>query len=140
MYGVGRDSLALALDTWRYDPYVQRFKGIVSWEQAGIWAACLGLTEEAVEWNSKKLADGPYRFPAFWGPGHDWVPDHNWGGSGMIGLQEMLMKEVGDSLMLFPAWPRQWDVHFRLRRANGHAIEVKLQGGKVRVIAGEGEK
>ncbi len=137
MYGVGRDSLDVALNTWRYDPYVQRFKGIVSWEQAGIWAACLGLTEEAVEWNSKKLADGPYRFPAFWGPGHDWVPDHNWGGSGMIGLQEMLMQEVGDSLVLFPAWPRQWDVHFRLRRANGRAIEVKLQGGKVKVMAGE---
>ncbi len=137
LYGVGRDSLDVALDTWRHDPYVQRFNGIVSWEQAGIWAACLGLTEEAVAWNSKKLADGPYRFPAFWGPGHDWTPDHNWGGSGMIGLQEMLMQEAGDSILLFPAWPRQWDVHFRLHGANGKVIEARLKGGKAEIVAGE---
>ena len=31
------------------------------------------------------------RYPAFFGPGHDWMPDHNWGGSGMVGLQEMLL-------------------------------------------------
>ena len=40
------------------------------------------------------------RFPAFFGPGHDWVPDHNWGGSGMVGLQEMLLAAdpYGDEL------------------------------------------
>jgi hypothetical protein len=91
-----------------------------------------------VEWNSKKLADGPYRFPAFWGPGHDWVSDHNWGGSGMIGCRRCSCRRWATAWCSFAAWPRQWDVHFRLRRANGHTIEVKLQGGKVRVIAGEG--
>ena len=48
------------------------------------------------------MADGPFRFPAFWGPGYDWAPDHNWGGSGMIGLQEMLLQAVGEKIHLFP--------------------------------------
>lgn len=109
---------------------MQRFKGIVSWEQAGIWAACLGLTEEAVEWNSRKLADGPYRFPAFWGPGHDWVPDHNWGGSGMIGLQEMLMQGGRQPDALSGMAAAVGCTLQAMGRANGHAIEVKLQGGK----------
>jgi hypothetical protein len=131
IYGVGRDSLDVALDTWRYDPYVKKFNGIVSWEQAGIWAACLGLTDEAADWNTRKLADGPFRFPAFWGPGHDWTPDHNWGGSGMIGLQEMLMQEVGDTLYILPAWPQQWDVHFKLHASRQTTVELTLHNGKV---------
>jgi hypothetical protein len=31
------------------------------------------------------------RFPAFFGPGHDWMSDHKWGGSGMVSMQEMLL-------------------------------------------------
>ncbi len=38
----------------------------------------------------------------FWGPGYDWTPDHNWGGSGMIGLQEMLLQTNGNLILLFP--------------------------------------
>ena len=80
---------------------------------------------------SLKLADGPYRFPAFWGPGFDWSPDHNWGGSGMIALQEMLLQEVGDTLYLFPAWPKQWDVSFRLHARGGVTVEAELKDGRV---------
>jgi hypothetical protein len=32
----------------------------------------------------------------------------------MIGLQEMLLQTNGDSLLLFPAWPKEWDVTFKL--------------------------
>jgi KduI/IolB family len=46
----------------------------------------LGLTEEAWELTSLKLRNVENRFPAFWGPGFDWLPDHNWGGSGMMGV------------------------------------------------------
>jgi hypothetical protein len=77
------------------------------------------------------MGSGPHRFPAFWGPGHDWTPDHNWGGSGTIGIQEMLMQEVGDSILLFPAWPKQWDVHFKLHASRQTTVEATLRGGKV---------
>lgn len=122
VYGVGHDSLSVALNTWRYDPYVKEFKGITSWEQANIFAADLGLTDEAATLEAEKMKDGPYRFPAFWGPGHDWAPDHNWGGSGMIGLQEMLLQTDSEGKDITkPAWPESWPVEFKLVGATGES-------------------
>ncbi len=91
----------------------------------------MGMTEEAAAYNTKKLQDSQRRFPTFWGPGHDWVPDHNWGGSGMIGLQEMLMQTIGDKIVLFPAWPKDWDVDFKLHAPKNTIIEGQLKNGKV---------
>jgi hypothetical protein len=63
-----------------------------TWKQANIHAARLGETALAREINIKKMDNGPYRFPAFWPHDVDWAPDFNWGGSGMIGMQEMVMQ------------------------------------------------
>lgn len=101
-----------------------------SWRQGGIFTARLGLTEEAKDYCLKKLDDGPLRFPAFWGPGHDWTPDHNWGGSGMIGMQEMLVQQHDDTIYLFPAWPKEWDVTFRLHLPESRILEGCLKEGK----------
>lgn len=133
-YGVGRDDLETALNTWKYDPFVKQTEGHESWRQHLIWAACLGLTDDAVRLLKLKLGDGPTRFPAFWGPGIDWIPDHNWGGSGMIGLQEMLVQEADGKILLFPAWPKEWDVHFKLHLSQETFIEVELKDGQPRVI------
>jgi len=32
----------------------------------------------------------------------------------MIGLQEMLVQTIGDQIILFPAWPKEWDVDLKL--------------------------
>ena len=77
------------------------------------------------------MANGPHRFPAFWGPGYDWTPDHNWGGSGMIGMQEMLLQEADGKILLFPAWPKDWDVHFKLHATGQTTVEAVLKGGMV---------
>ena len=79
----------------------------------------------------KKLRDSGRRFPAFWGPGFDWTPDHNWGGSGIIGLQEMLMQTTDNRIILFPAWPKDWDVHFRLCAPNNTVVECSYKNGKI---------
>ena len=131
IYGVGRPDLEIARNTYLNDSLAIKFRSHEGWKQDAIWAACLGLTDEAARLVSLKLADGPYRFPAFWGPGFDWSPDHNWGGSGMIALQEMLLQEVGDTLYLFPAWPKQWDVSFRLHARGGVTVEAELKDGRV---------
>lgn len=65
------------------------------------------------------------------GPGHDWTPDHNWGGSGMIGLQKMLMQTIGDEIRLFPAWPKEWDVDFKLHAPQNTVIEGVLKNGQL---------
>ncbi|WP_342083742.1 DUF5703 domain-containing protein [Dyadobacter sp. OTU695] len=131
MYGIGMPDLETAVNTWKYDTEAIRNRNHTSWHQDNIFCARLGLTDEAAALTIKKLQDSGRRFPAFWGPGHDWVPDHNWGGSGMIGLQEMLMQTVDDSIYILPAWPDDWDVQFKLRAPLSTVVEGEWKGGKM---------
>jgi hypothetical protein len=123
--------LDVAVNTWKYGTDLPIQKNYVSWHQDAIFCARLGLTEEAAAITIKKLQDSERRFPTFWGPGHDWVPDHNWGGSGMIGLQEMLMQTVDDKIYLFPAWPKDWDVNFKLHAPYNTIVEGILKDGNL---------
>ena len=131
IYGVGREGLEIARNTYLYDPDAQKFRSHTGWKQDNIWAACLGMTEEAAQLTLEKMANGPHRFPAFWGPGYDWTPDHNWGGSGMIGMQEMLLQEADGKILLFPAWPKDWNVHFKLHATGQTTVEATLKEGAV---------
>lgn len=125
------EPIEVALNTYLYDDHAVAMRSSKGWKQDNIWAAMLGQTADAVRLTNEKLSDGPHRFPAFWGPGFDWTPDHNWGGSGAIGLQEMLMQTDGDRIVLFPAWPKEWDVRFKLHAPNQTTVECELKGGKV---------
>lgn len=131
IYGVGKEELEVAINTYLYDSDAQKFRSHTGWKQDNIWAACLGLKEEAERLALLKLSNGPHRFPAFWGPGFDWAPDHNHGGSGMIGLQEMLLQSNGDQILLFPAWPEKWDVAFKLHAPNRTTVEAELKEGEI---------
>ncbi len=131
LYGIHKKNFDLILNTWKYTP---GSKDYISWHQGNIFCARLGLAEESGEYAIKKLADSERRFPTFWGPGHDWVPDHNWGGSGMIGLQEMLMQTIGDQIVLFPAWPKEWDVDFKLWAPNSTIVEGVLVNGTLKSL------
>ncbi|TXK31117.1 hypothetical protein FVR03_20085 [Pontibacter qinzhouensis] len=131
MYGIGKPDLEVAINTWKYDTDAIKNRNYTSWHQDNIFCARLGLTEEAAAITVQKLQDADRRFPTFWGPGHDWVPDHNWGGSGMVGLQEMLLQADGNKIYLFPAWPQTWNVTFKLHAPYNTTVEGKLVNGKV---------
>lgn len=131
IYGLGKPGLDTARNTYWYDSDVLKFRSHIGWKQDNIFAARLGLTEEAARLTTLKLKNSGRRFPAFWGPGYDWTPDHNWGGSGMIGLQEMLMQCDGKRIILFPAWPKDWDVHFKLHAPYQTTVEGVLKNGKL---------
>lgn len=131
LYGVGLPDLETAVNTWQYGVDNANQKNYISWHQDAIFCARLGLTEEAKAITLKKMTDAPRRYPTFWGPGHDWVPDHNWGGSGMIGVQEMLMQTVGEKIYLLPAWPKEWDVTFKLHAPGNTVVECVFKKGKV---------
>ena len=131
MYGIGKPGLDIALNTWRYDSNVIKFRSFVGWKQDNIFAARLGLTDDAARITTLKLKNSGRRFPAFWGPGFDWTPDHNWGGSGMIGLQEMLMQVDDKKIYLLPAWPKDWNVHFKLHAPYQTTIEATVKDGMV---------
>ena len=132
VYGMGRDNLHIARNTYLKDPHAVEMHSTKGWKQDNIWAACLGLTDEAFKLNREKLADGPYRFPAFWDPGYDWAPDCNKGGASMIGLQEMLLQEKPDGgLLLFPAWPKNINAKFRLKATGGRTVEAEIKNGTI---------
>ncbi len=132
VYGMGRENLHIARNTYLKDPHAVEMHSTKGWKQDNIWAACLGLTDEAFKLNREKLADGPYRFPAFWDPGYDWAPDCNKGGASMIGLQEMLLQEKPDGgLLLFPAWPKNINAKFRLKATGGRTVEAEIKNGTI---------
>lgn len=102
-----------------------------SWHQNGIFAARLNLLDEAEKYLEIKLCDSPKRFPTFWGPGHDWTPDHNHGGSGMIQLQEMLVNVAFGEIELLPTWNKNVDVRFRLHLPRKKVVECRCENGRI---------
>ncbi len=133
MYGIGMPNLDIAINTWNNKKLAKR-KGYISWHQDAIFCARMGLTDEAEKVTILKLQDSGRRFPAFWGPGNDYVPDHNWGGSGMIGLQDMLIQSNNGKIYLLPAWPKDWDVDFKLRAPNNIVIECSFRDGEIQKL------
>jgi len=130
LFGLGLDNLYLIKNTLLIatpKAYIERSGG---WSQNVIHCARLGMTETAKKLIVDKIEDGPFRFPAFF-PGGDYGPDHNVGGSGMIGLQEMLMQTHGGKIRLFPAWPQEWDVDFKLHAPGRTIVEVKREQGRI---------
>ena len=136
IYCLGRPDIDIARSTYFLDDYVQKMRSSTGWKQDNIWAPLLGITHDAVRLCKEKFADGPYRFPAFWERGFDWAPDHNRGGSAMIGLQEMLLQEKPDGeLMIFPCWPREWDADFRLHATGGRTVDASIKDGIVKATS-----
>jgi hypothetical protein len=134
IFGLGKPNLDIAMDTWKYDTLAMKFRSYVGWKTDNLFAARLGLTKEATRLTFDKLKNSGRKFPAFWGPGFDWAPDHNWGGSGMIGLQEMLLQTAGDKIYIFPAWPKDLNVHFKLHATDQTIVECNLKDGKVKSL------
>ena len=49
----------------------------------------------------------------------------------MTALQAMLMQVVGKKIYLFPAWPKDWDVNFKLHALYNTTVEGELRCGNV---------
>jgi hypothetical protein len=43
----------------------------------------------------------------------------------------MLMQVDGKKIYLFPAWPKEWDVHFKLHAPYQTTVEGTLKNGKL---------
>jgi hypothetical protein len=108
-------------------------KGSAGWQQDPVQAATLGLADEAARLVVRRFStkDRGSRFPAFWGPNFDWVPDQDHGANGMMGLQAMLLQHDGRKIVLFPAWPKGWDVEFKLHAPYQTTVEGVYRGGRL---------
>jgi len=128
IYGVGKPGLQLARDTFA----ARLFPQDTCWGQDGTESAVLGLTDVAKKAAIAEFTDyGNQRFPWFWKAGHDWIPDLDNGGSGMITLQLMLMQTDGKRIQLLPAWPKDWNAAFKLHAPYNTIVEGHVTSGKI---------
>lgn len=126
-YIVGKPHLNLALNTYKQRNHKQN----IGWQQNPIQAAYLGLHDEAKRMIVDRFSswDENFRFPAFFGPNYDWTPDQCHGNVAMIALQRMLLQYDNEKITLLPAWPKEWDVHFRLKLPNKKSYEGIYKNG-----------
>ncbi len=128
LYGVGKPDLTLARDTFA----ARLFPQDTCWGQDGPQAATLGLTAIAQRAVIDALTNyGDQRFPWFWKPAHDWIPDLDNGGTGMMTLESMLMQVDGKRIRLLPAWPREWTADFKLYAPYRTTVSGHVENGKI---------
>ncbi len=129
--GVGNDNIE-----WGVNALKHRWdRGAFGWRQDDIFMAYLGLTDQAREYLVKRARnyDKNSRFPAFWGPNYDWVPDQDHGGVLMKATQAMLIQAdpYSKKIYLMPAWPKDWDVDFKLHAPYKTIIKGTFKNGKI---------
>jgi hypothetical protein len=131
LYGVGKPGLDVAINTMGGP------SGAGCWHQEPIQFALLGKADWArANVAGRAAATQPgFRFQAFWNQGHDWMPDQCHGGGLMTALQYMLMQCEGDRILLLPAWPKDWDVSFKLRAPNRTTVECEVKQGQIVMLA-----
>jgi alpha-L-fucosidase 2 len=128
LYAVGKPGLELARTAYA----ARRSPQKTCWGQDGTEAAVLGLTDEARQTVINEFSNfGNQRFPWFWKPSHDWIPDFDNGGSGMITLQLMLMQCNGKQILLLPAWPASWNADFKFHAPYETIVEASVRDGKI---------
>jgi alpha-L-fucosidase 2 len=97
-----------------------------------IQAAHLGLASVARQYVVESFTAKPAaRFPAFWGPNDGSTPDQTHGAVASMALQSMLLQAEGDRIFLAPAWPKDWDVEFKLSAPQGTVVEGTIKAGTI---------
>jgi len=132
-FGFNSPDKELALEAFQH----RQDRGNAGWRQDDIFAAYLGLADTVREYligrARNKHADS--RFPAFWGPNYDWVPDQTHGGVLVKALQAMVMQAKGKDIYLLPAWPEGWNVEFKLHAPFNTMIRGSYVNGKIETLS-----
>jgi Domain of unknown function (DUF5703)/Concanavalin A-like lectin/glucanases superfamily len=128
-FGVGKPDVDIARRTFA----ARVNRNNVGWCQDSIHAAHVGLADEAAAMVVRRAStkDAKSRFPAFWGPNYDWVPDQDHGSNILTTLQSMMIQCEGKSIVLMPAWPRGWDCEFRLHAPGNTVLTGWVRDGYV---------
>lgn len=128
LYGGGKPYLNLAQDSFA----ARKFPQDTCWGQDGPQAAVLGLTAIAQKAATDEFTDyGDQHFLWFWKAGHDWIPDLDNGGTGMMTLELMIMQTDGRRIQLLPAWPKDWTADFKLHAPYHTVVEGHVENGRI---------
>jgi hypothetical protein len=131
LYGLGREDIAFAQESFA------RMKNPLHhcWVQTGLFAARLGLVDEARRdlCARAELFIPGNRFPGFFNSPFDSPPDLDGAGNLQTLLQEMLLQAdpYSGKLHLLPAWPRKWDVDFKLHAPHQTVVEARFRDGRL---------
>jgi hypothetical protein len=129
LFGFGRSGLDIGIKTFRD----RLEKASIGWQYDGQCAAILGLTDDAKKILLGKVrgSNPHFRFPTMWGPNYDWLPDQDHGSNIMLTLQQMVMDCEGDKIFLLPAWPKDWNVQFKLHAPQNTIVQGIYHNGKL---------
>jgi len=107
------------------------------WTQDQIHWAYAGNAKEAKEGLVHRFrhASTQCRFPVYGSQSPDSCPDFDHFGAGTTALQRMLIQYDQEKILLFPAWPKEWDVEFKLHAPQNTVIEAAMKEGKVEIIS-----
>lgn len=108
-------------------------RGNFGWRQDEVFMTYLGLADSARAYLVGRAGNShaESRFPAFWGPNYDWVPDQDHGSILLKTVQTMLLQSDGSKCIVLPAWPQGWDADFKLHAPLNTTIRAAVRGGKV---------
>jgi hypothetical protein len=107
--------------------------GDFGWRQDDIFMAYLGLADSTRAYlvgRANKKHEGS-RFPAFWGPNYDWIPDQDHGGVLLKTVQSMILQTDGKKIFLLPAWPKEWNAEFKLHAPENTVVAGTVADGKL---------
>lgn len=144
LYGVGLPDLEMAQATYRNRTTLVNDVGGKNpgwapghirggWHPESIIAAMVGLTDSVkmeVIWALHRPVP-EQRFPGFFKSTHDGVPDVQHSSVAATALQRMLLQDVGEKIILMPAWPNDWDCNFKLYAKQNTIVEGQIEQGKL---------
>jgi hypothetical protein len=129
LVALDKPNLALGLEALEH----RKDRGALGWRQDDVFMAYLGLADQARDFVVKRARSkhAASRFPVFWGPNYDWVPDQDHGSVLLKAVQAMLVQTDGRQIHVLPAWPQEWNVEFKLRAAYNTTISGQVDRGKL---------
>jgi len=144
VYGVGLPDLEMAQETYRNRTTLVNDVGGENpawapghirggWHPDAIMAAMVALTDSVkkeVIWALHRPVP-EQRFPGFFKSTHDGMPDVQHSSVAATALQRMILQDVGDKIVLMPAWPNDWNCKFKLYAKHNTIVEAVIKNGKI---------
>ncbi len=132
IYVNGRENIDIGIETYAN----RKEKKSTCWAPDPIWAALVGMTDNAKQYvtDDSKSLDANVRFPAFWAPRNDYMPDLDNGGAMMTGVQSMLLQNVDSLIRVLPSWPSTWNVDYKLQAFDNTTVRLISTGQTINQI------
>lgn len=129
-FGIGLGSAAIVTRTMQHRTGHDVFD-CGCWAQDQIHWAYAGNASEAAKGLVRRfrIASPMCRFPMYGKEWPDSCPDFDHFGSGSTALQRMLVQEANGKILLLPAWPKKWDVDFKLHLTGRAVITGTVKQG-----------